>query len=225
LRILRVFRRKAHLFLDHVPSERDAFEWLALMQHHGAPTRLLDVTWSPYVALFFAIERGASEAAVWAFNSATINEVDSQLLKTRESVDLRNVGTWVTGSYERDFVKADQPFAIIGEPHAMNRRLIAQSGTFIVPSLLDRPVEDIIANYVDDHLNMRKFVLDVKSMREESMYALYSMNITNATLFPDLDGLARSMAYELEFHWAFNPRTFASYPGYRPPEELGYWSL
>jgi hypothetical protein len=32
------------------------------------------------------------------------------------------------------------------------------------------------------------------------------MNITHATLFPDLDGLARSLAYELEFHWGYDPR-------------------
>ena len=38
------------------------------------------------------------------------------------------------------------------------------------------------------------------------MRALYMMNITNATLFPDLDGLARSLAYELEFHWKYDPR-------------------
>jgi hypothetical protein len=38
------------------------------------------------------------------------------------------------------------------------------------------------------------------------MRELYKMNITQATLFPDLDGLARSLAYELEFHWAYNPR-------------------
>jgi hypothetical protein len=40
-RIIRIFRRKANLFLHHVPGINDIFEWLALMQHHGAPTRLL----------------------------------------------------------------------------------------------------------------------------------------------------------------------------------------
>lgn len=223
LRILRIFRRKAHLYLDHVPAEDDSFEWLGLMQHHGAPTRLLDVTWSPYVALFFAIERGAKQASVWAFNSAAINEKDQQKLRNGQVIDLRQVGTWVEGSYERDFVRAKLPFVIIGEPRIMNRRLIAQSGTFLVPSVLDRPVDEIISGYERAEHLVAKLLINVEQMREEAMYALYSMNITHATLFPDLDGLARSMAYELEFHWAFNPRNMRPYPGFPPPEDLSYW--
>ena len=58
-RILRIFKRKAHQFLDKPPDWDDDFQWLALMQHHGAPTRLIDFTWSPYVAAFFALERTA----------------------------------------------------------------------------------------------------------------------------------------------------------------------
>ncbi len=42
-------------------------------------------------------------------------------------------------------------------------------------------------------------------VRDRAMRQLYHMNVTQATLFPDLDGLARSMAYELEFHWDYDP--------------------
>ncbi|HUE02608.1 MAG TPA: FRG domain-containing protein, partial [Bryobacteraceae bacterium] len=48
-RILRIFKRKAHQFLTKPPDADDDFQWMALMQHHGAPTRLIDFTWSPYV--------------------------------------------------------------------------------------------------------------------------------------------------------------------------------
>lgn len=54
-RILRIFKRKAHQYLPQPPHIDDDFQWLALMQHHGAPTRLIDFTWSPYVAAFFAL--------------------------------------------------------------------------------------------------------------------------------------------------------------------------
>ena len=46
---------------------------------------------------------------------------------------------------------------------------------------------------------------------EKAMRELYRMNITFATLFPDMEGLARSMGYELEFHWGYNPRTMEKY--------------
>jgi hypothetical protein len=49
------FRSSAHLHLAHVPAEDDKLSWLAIMQHFDAPTRLIDFTHSPFVALFFAL--------------------------------------------------------------------------------------------------------------------------------------------------------------------------
>ncbi|MEO7650617.1 MAG: FRG domain-containing protein, partial [Bryobacteraceae bacterium] len=53
--LLREFKRHYHRYTDPTPDLRDDLEWLAIMQHHGAPTRLLDWTFSEYIALFFAI--------------------------------------------------------------------------------------------------------------------------------------------------------------------------
>jgi hypothetical protein len=97
----------------------------------------------------------------------------------------------------------------MGEPHTMNRRLIAQSGTFAVPSVLDVPVEDILSDTDQENI-LAKFVL-AAPVRDVAMRELYRMNITFATLFPDMEGLARSMGYELEFHWGYNPRTMEKY--------------
>lgn len=82
-----------------------------------------------------------------------------------------------------------------------------------MPGLLDLPVEQIIAEQCTAGAIV-KFVISTANVREQAMSALYSMNITNATLFPDVDGLARSLAYELEFHWAFDPKTNTAFPGY-----------
>lgn len=46
-RLLRIFKRKAHHYLDYIPKDHEAFEWLSIIQHHGTPTRLVDFTFSP----------------------------------------------------------------------------------------------------------------------------------------------------------------------------------
>jgi hypothetical protein len=183
-RILRIFRRKAHLFLSHVPEREDTFQWLALMQHHGGPTRLLDFTWSPYVAAYFALERAAENAAVWALNPNRLTNVTERL------------NSFLSGKLAGEIG--------IGEPFVMNQRLIAQSGTFVVTRQLGTPITDLVVDVPEDTLV--KFELPAVQVRDTGMRELFMMNVTSATLFPGLDGLARSLAYELEFHWAYDPR-------------------
>lgn len=212
-RIIRIFRRKAHLFLDNVPAEDDIFQWLALMKHHGAPTRLLDFTWSPFVAAFFALEGATREAAVWALCVPRLRKAPEHLPEEyRGTVATRPMRE--AGSFQRLYLNATVPFVGVGEPYVMNRRLVAQSGTFVTPSVVAQPVEAILATYPDSRSLLTKVVLETENLRDEAMEALYAMNVTPATLFPDLDGLARSMAFELEFHWAFNPKTMDEYTGF-----------
>ncbi len=199
-RILRIFKRKAIHFVDAVPDRDDDFDWLALMQDHGAPTRLLDFTWSPYVAAFFALHNTTTEAVIWACNPVEIEKM--------KRIDLSNAG-----SFRKYFLSGAGNFVWLGEPYAMNRRLIAQSGTFLVPAILDKSIEEILKGYPNPKETLIKFILPADQVRETGMRELYRMNITQATLFPDLDGLARSLAYELEFHWAYDPRTMKSRHG------------
>src|SRR5438034_362191 len=98
-RILRIFKRKAHQFLERPPEWDDDFQWLALMQHHGAPTRLIDFTWSPYVAAFFALERTVSDGVVWAMNPARIDS-------SRAAKPLR-MDPRVPGNFNKYYVKGD----------------------------------------------------------------------------------------------------------------------
>jgi hypothetical protein len=200
-RILRIFKRKAHQFLVQPPDPDDDFQWLALMQHHGAPTRLIDFTWSPYVAAFFALERSLADGVVWALNPA---RVDSTRAPRHRQMDPRP-----KGNFRRYFLTGKHRLIWMGEPLTMNRRLIAQSGTFAVPGVLNVPIEEIL-DAADRENIMAKLVL-ANAVREVGMRELYRMNITYATLFPDLDGLAKSMGYELEFHWRYNPRTMEKY--------------
>jgi predicted ester cyclase len=206
-RIIRIFRRKAHLFLQRLPAREDTFEWLALMQHHGAPTRLLDFTWSPYVAAFFALEHAAGKAAVWAIRSRTLIRQRLPPHMPERIVDgVHVVSMDVNRNFERLYLPGTLPVVVIADPEMMNQRLIAQQGTFLIPGRLDKPLERILPAFQDGDPIVVKFVLHA-AVRDEAMREMLNMNITNATLFPGLDGLARSMTYELEFHWDYNPKT------------------
>jgi hypothetical protein len=200
-RILRIFKRKAHQFLDKPPDSDDDFQWLALMQHYGAPTRLIDFSWSPYVAAFFALERTLADGVVWAMNPARIH--------TGHSPERTRMDPRLRGNFRRYFLKGRYRIIWMNEPQTMNSRLIAQSGTFAVPGVLDLPVEEILGDRNQENI-LAKIVL-ANPVREVGMRELYRMNITHATLFPDLEGLAQSLAYELEFHWAYDPRTMRPY--------------
>ena len=64
--LCREFRRAYHHYALHIPEKDSVAEWLALMQHYGAPTRLLDFSYSVHVAAYFAVEKAATASAVWA---------------------------------------------------------------------------------------------------------------------------------------------------------------
>jgi hypothetical protein len=198
-RALRIFRRKAHNYLPDSRVLDDDLRCLALMQHHGAPTRLLDFTKSPFVAAFFALENASTDSAVFALNtpllwSGNATPVGNPKL-TREAIDPRQ-----KGNFERYFVQNTNQIIWIGEPAEMDRRLVAQSGTFVVPGVLDKSLDEILSQYKFESTLIKKIILP-QAIRQEAMRTLYRMNVTNATLFPDLEGLAKSIGIELEIIW------------------------
>lgn len=196
-RAIRIFRRKAHNYLGDMPGLDNMLRCLALMQHHGAPTRLLDFTKSPYVAAFFALQSATCDAAVYALNTPRlwVASPDGYPHMSRDHVDPR-----VPGNFEQLYLPNANPIIWAGEPEEMDKRLVAQAGTLVVPGTLDKPLDEILGGYRGSGVLLKKIVLPL-AMRSEAMRALYRMNITTATLFPDLDGLARSIGLELEMTW------------------------
>ena len=93
-RVLMEAKRRAHLYLEHRPDEFDTMGWLALLRHFGVPTRLLDISWSIFIATYFAVEKNKDkDGCVWAFNQAQIGlKLHEIIMSNSQGLFVRNSG-------------------------------------------------------------------------------------------------------------------------------------
>ncbi len=97
VQMMQRFRQRAmHFGVPGLPEAWDILGWWELMQHHGAPTRLMDWTTSPFVAIWFALDGhqdGAGDMALWIYDRA--NQVE---LVVHVVTRVRFSGQWRPGS-------------------------------------------------------------------------------------------------------------------------------
>lgn len=219
-RLFREFKRKSHHYTDYTPKEGNLLEWLALMRHYGAPTRLLDFMYSFFAALYFALEEAEDECAVWAFDSGWIEQKYKELIygvknkpKTTKKYRLRDEVENAEQIKEKDFSDTfwsnnwGQPVNAVrtANPYRLNKRLVAQRGLFLYPTNINLSFQDNLKNLVGNNTkesqeHLRKFHIKAsQSQRNYMLRRLNDMNINRATLFPDLGGFARSMRTLLAF--------------------------
>lgn len=178
------FKCNAHLYLGHLPKSEDLLSWLSLMQHHGAPTRLLDFSFSPYVALFFALESGEEDASVYCINHDAIrNDDDEYFGKNRLNVYSRILEL---------LSSKDDPCLFAFEPIFSNQRLLSQQGLFVATNTLELSHGDILSDYCIQESDVIKIIIPAKQ-RLEGLRKLSKMNINSANIYPGLDGFCKSM--------------------------------
>lgn len=133
-RVLVEAQRRAHLYYDKLPSENDILGWYSFLRHQGVPTRLLDITWSIYVACYFATASNEDkDGALWAFSSFNLNKyLHTHMLQNMETMFYGpNDGIFIDG-YQGPTV--DSPNAT---PETIEGKEIAFRWREMIPKIFD----------------------------------------------------------------------------------------
>jgi hypothetical protein len=224
--LLYQFRRFAHLHKSEMPSQENVLDWLALIQHYGGPTRLLDFTRSLYVAAFFAIETASSDAAIWSINRHALIEATQEKLGIPSDGLINEVQQAHNVKFEELVSNNTQEVAVIQvEPDKLHERLWMQQGLFLAPTNPDMPfMKNLIGTFKINAVDMdiesaipwndelverlcypckeeeRIYALKIilpRRIHEEIKNSFRAFNVNASTLFPGLEGIARSLRFHI----------------------------
>jgi hypothetical protein len=196
--LLRNFKKYAHR--DTTPGD-SIWNWLSLAQHHGLPTRLLDWTFSPYVALHFATADPRSYSrpgVVWCVDYVAAHALLPEGLQ--KHVEPLGHGLFTTEILqgaadnldEFDTFRAPDGSGVplFFEPPSLDDRIINQSAVF---SIMTDPGASLADWFVEHPELVRKVIIPAE-LKWAIRNHLDQANVTDRVLFPGLDGLCRWLA-------------------------------
>ena len=195
--VLRRFKTRAHLFVPEatLPSDMNPLDWWTLMQHYRAPTRILDWTHSPLVALYFAVvNRWDEDGVIWSFQRRSLGDKSEEMFGPMpKHAPYLNEVWWQSNDPPARLVAFDRP--------RLTERMLAQQGTFTICQdiLTDHgvAVEGIMPGWEPKQgeevgILKSRSVIPAK-VKMDLLKTLNYMNVTAAVLFPGIDGLGLEM--------------------------------
>lgn len=197
------FQRGARNYLNQDERPDKLIEWLALMQHHGAPTRLLDLTKSPYIAAYFAYEETLPteglNVAVWGLNVSVLRQKAIEFLRQGKDGAIQPTGDRIDEVlFEKIFYENSRSLVFPIEPFSMNRRYSLQQSLFVSTGTSARPLMEQIKFLGADLPKMMVKIELPSTCKKVALRELQKMNLNRASLFPDLDGYAISLRFRYD---------------------------
>ncbi len=200
--LLRNFRKYAHRDIALEPS---LWNWLSLAQHHGLPTRLMDWTYSPLVALHFAtcdLDAYDKDGGVWCVDYVKIHKnLPAKLgfILEKEGCNAFTAHLLSEGAdtLEKFDALSKDTFAVFFEPPSMDDRIVNQYALFSVLSNSTMKMGEWLKN----HEEFCQKIVIPKELKWEIRDKLDQSNITERVLLPGLSGLCQW----LKRHYSPNP--------------------
>ncbi len=189
--LLRNFKKYAR---GNLVEQDSVWHWLAVAQHYGLPTRLLDWTYSPYVALHFAtanIDRYDCDGAIWVVNYQKTHQLLPPDLADKLEEEGANVFTVEmlseTLTSLNDLAASSQTdFTLFVEPPSIDDRITNQYALFSIMPRSNSALDDWLVH--QPHL-WRRIIIPAP-LKWEIRDKLDQANISERVLFPGLDGLS-----------------------------------
>jgi hypothetical protein len=190
------FKRRAHFYLgtSETPHASDFLEWFGLMRHFGAPSRLLDFSYSFPVATYFAINGATEDAAVFCIDyDWLVHRVEGPGGFVTPDKSFQHPAVFWEYAMQRPPDR--NPFVVPVRPFRSNERIHVQQGLFLCPTDVNRDfAENMMALGNVSELESNVIRLTIKrDLHPEIMPRLREMNISCETLYPGLEGFARSL--------------------------------